>query len=514
MALDIDPLTIMLENVATDPYDILKSIPAPCKGPFKPSWSSLKNYRVPKWFMDSRFGIFIHWGVYSVPAFGSEWYPRNMYIPDRPEHRYHVENFGSLTTFGYKDFIPMFTAENWDPDEWVKLFKRSGAKFVVLVAEHHDGFALWDSTYIRWCAARMGPKRDVVGELREAVERQGLVFGVSYHRAEHWWFFDHGMRIESDVRDPKYFDLYGPAQPASLDPRAPPSKDNIPPNKEFLMDWLFRLVEIIEKYRPWLVYFDWWIANPSFQPYLKAFATYYYNRCYRWGIEPVIVYKQKAFEEGTAVPDLAERGTIKTIYPSIWLADTSVDYRSWGFIKDAEYKPPKILIAHMADVVSKNGVFLLNIGPKPDGTIPEETKRILLDIGKWFKAYGESIYGVKPCKVYGEGPTEISEEGFFIEKRLVFTDEDIRYTFRESYLGYNHIYAIILGKPKEEVTLKIFTKYIKLVEDEIVGIDVAGIEKKVEWNIDTEGLKIKLPVDEIKIYPYAIRIIVKKKHLT
>ncbi|MEM1560965.1 MAG: alpha-L-fucosidase [Ignisphaera sp.] len=510
MSLGVDPLVAMFENITIDPYTILKSIPAPFKGPFKPSWSSLKNYRVPKWFIDSKFGIFIHWGVYSVPAFGNEWYPRHMYMPDRPEYQYHTKNFGPLTTFGYKDFIPMFTAENWDPDEWAKLFKRSGAKFVVLVAEHHDGFALWDSTYTRWCAARMGPKRDVVGELREAVERQGLVFGVSYHRAEHWWFFDHGMRIESDVRDPKYFDLYGPAQPALLDPRAPPSKDNIPPDREFLTDWLLRLVEIVERYRPWIVYFDWWIANLSFQSYLKAFAAYYYNRCYRWGIEPVIVYKHGAFKEGTAVPDLAERGTIKTIYPSIWLADTSVDYRSWGFIRDAEYKSSETLIAHMADVVSKNGVFLLNIGPKPDGTIPEESKRILLDIGEWFKVYGESVYGARPWRVYGEGPTEVGEGGFFIERKLAFTGEDIRYTFRDCYPGYNYIYAIVLGRPKEEVVLRAFTKNIKLAENGIVDVDIVGIEKKVGWSIDADGLKLKTPVDEIQRHPYVIRIITKK----
>ncbi|MEM1701836.1 MAG: alpha-L-fucosidase [Desulfurococcaceae archaeon] len=507
-----DPLITMLENINTDPYIILKSIPAPYKGPFKPSWSSLRKYRAPKWFMDSRFGVFIHWGVYSVPAFGNEWYPRHMYIPDRPEYRYHLENFGPLTMFGYKDFIQMFTAENWDPDEWARLFRKSGARFVILVAEHHDGFSLWDSSYTRWCAPRIGPKRDIVGELREAVERQGLVFGISYHRAEHWWFFEPGMRIESDVRDPRYLDLYGPAQPASLDPRASPSRDNIPPSREFLMDWLLRLVEIVEKYRPWVVYFDWWIANPSFQPYLKAFAAYYYNRCHRWGIEPVIVYKHGAFEEGTAIPDLAERGTLRDIYPSIWLADTSVDRKSWGFIKDADYKSPETLIAHMADVVSKNGVFLLNIGPRPDGTIPEESIRILLDIGEWFKLYGESIYGSSPWRIYGEGPMEMSREGFFTENELVFTGNDVRYTLRNYYPGHSCIYAIVLGRPGEEIVLRAFTEHMKLSENEILDVSILGIGKKPEWSIDMDGLRLKIPVNEIKRYPCVIRIITRKSH--
>ena len=178
---------------------VFELIPYPKSGSFEPSWESLRRYRVPKWYADAKLGIFIHWGVYSVPAFGSEWYPRNMYVKGSPEYEFHLKNYGPHTEFGYKDFIPMFTAEEWDPDGWARLFEKAGAKYVVLVAEHHDGFALWDCSYTRWCAARMGPKRDLVGELAEAVRERGLVFGVSYHRAEHWFFFEPGTRIESDV---------------------------------------------------------------------------------------------------------------------------------------------------------------------------------------------------------------------------------------------------------------------------------------------------------------------------
>ncbi|MEM3980753.1 MAG: alpha-L-fucosidase, partial [Ignisphaera sp.] len=136
---DIIPaiMKIYWENLRTDPNDILKSLPAPTDGPYKPTWDSLKNYRVPKWFSDSKLGIFIHWGPYSVPAYSNEWYPRHMYDTTRPEHEYHIKTYGPLTEFGYKDFIPMFTAENWDPDEWAKIFEKAGAKFVLFVAEHH-----------------------------------------------------------------------------------------------------------------------------------------------------------------------------------------------------------------------------------------------------------------------------------------------------------------------------------------------------------------------------------------
>ncbi|MEM2678736.1 MAG: alpha-L-fucosidase, partial [Thermofilaceae archaeon] len=155
------------------PRQILRDIPYPSKGPFEPDWSSLKSYRTPKWYIDAKLGIFIHWGVYSVPAFGNEWYPRNMYIKGSPEYEFHLKTFGPHNEFGYKDFIPDFTAENWDPDSWARLFEQSGAKYVVLVAEHHDGFALWDCSYTRWCAARMGPRRDLVRELADAVRDRG-----------------------------------------------------------------------------------------------------------------------------------------------------------------------------------------------------------------------------------------------------------------------------------------------------------------------------------------------------
>ena len=504
-----NPFEEYLKVLSTDPLDILKAVPAPTKGPFKPDWGSLKSYRVPKWFVDAKLGIFIHWGVYSVPAFGSEWYPRFMYMPDRPEHQFHLKSFGSVAEFGYKDFIPIFTAENWDPDEWAKIFERSGAKFVVLVAEHHDGFALWDSGYTRWCAARVGPRRDVVGELKEAVESRGLVFGVSYHRAEHWFFFEPGTRIESDVRDPKYLDLYGPAKPASLDPRAPPGPENQYPDKEFLMDWLLKLVEVVEKYRPWLVYFDWWIANPAFEPYLRAFAAYYYNRCYRWGVEPVIVYKHNAFREGTAVPDI-ERGTVKEVQIHPWVSDTSVDYKSWGYIRDAEYKPVEAIMQHMVDVVSKNGVFLLNIGPKPDGTIPEEVKRILAEIGSRLQVQGEAIYGSQPWRVFGEGPTKLVEEGFFTERKLVFVEEDVRYTVKKAYPLGEIIYATVLGRPRERITLKALAKRINMVEGEILNVDLLGSKEKIEWMHTDDGLEVKIPLQRIEKYPYTIRILIRK----
>ncbi|HYA49484.1 MAG TPA: alpha-L-fucosidase, partial [Burkholderiales bacterium] len=199
------------------------------EGPFTPDWESLRTHRVPDWYLDGKFGIFIHWGVYSVPAFGSEWYPRQMYLEGSAEFKHHIATYGPQSRFGYKDFIPLFKAEKYDPAAWAALFKRAGARFVVPVAEHHDGFPMYDSALTAWCAGKMGPKRDLIGDLAAAVRAEGLVFGVSSHRAEHWWFMNGGKTFDSDVRGPKYADFYGPAAP-----------DKTQPDPKYLQDWYAR----------------------------------------------------------------------------------------------------------------------------------------------------------------------------------------------------------------------------------------------------------------------------------
>jgi alpha-L-fucosidase len=185
------------------------------RGPFAPTWNSLEEYRVPAWYVDGKFGIFIHWGVYSVPAFGNEWYPRQMYLQNTDAFQHHVATWGPHHTFGYKDFIPLFKARKFDAAEWADLFRKSGARFVVPVAEHHDGFAMYDCGFSRWTATRMGPRRDIIGELAQAVRQEGMVFGLSSHRVEHWWFMNGGMQFHSDVQDPAFLDFYGPAKPCA-----------------------------------------------------------------------------------------------------------------------------------------------------------------------------------------------------------------------------------------------------------------------------------------------------------
>ncbi|HHW4681226.1 MAG TPA: alpha-L-fucosidase, partial [Xylella taiwanensis] len=236
------------------------------RGPFRPDWTSLKQYRSPDWYNNAKFGIFIHWGVFSVPAFGSEWYPRNMYQKGSKEYQHHRATYGPHTTFGYKELIPQFTASKFDPRAWAKLFKQAGARYVVPVAEHHDGFALYDSHLSDWTAVKTGPKRDLLGDLSTAIRAEGLHFGLSSHRAEHNWFFDGGRQFDSDVNDPRYADLYGPAQMRLAGKNDEDvANDWTPVSQAWLNDWLARTTELIDRYAPELIYFDWWIAHPAFR---------------------------------------------------------------------------------------------------------------------------------------------------------------------------------------------------------------------------------------------------------
>jgi alpha-L-fucosidase len=459
-------------------------------GPFEPNWQSLQGYRVPSWYQDGKFGIFIHWGVYSVPAFGNEWYPRNMYLQDRAEFQHHVATYGPQTQFGYKDFIPLFTAEKFDPDRWAGLFRRAGAQFVVPVAEHHDGFAMYDCAFSDWTAARMGPRRDLIGELAAAIRRQWLVFGLSSHRAEHWWYYNGGMAFDSDVQDPRYAGLYGPAQPQTL-----------PPNEEFLDDWLVRTCELVDKYQPQLIWFDWWIEQPIFRPYLQRFAAYYYNRGVEWHRGVAINYKHQAFPEGTAVFDV-ERGQLADIRPLFWQTDTSVSKTSWGYVENQDYKTVDSLVNDLVDIVSKNGALLLNIGPRPDGTIAEPEEEILLGIGRWLAVNGEAIYGTRPWRVFGEGPTRVVAGSFADTKREAFTSRDIRFTTRGEVL-----YAIALAWPDDgAVTIKSLADDSGLFQRSIAKVELLGHPESLRWTRDAHGLTVEMPPQQPCDHAFALRI--------
>lgn len=456
-------------------------------GKYKDNWDSLNQYQIPQSYKELKFGIFIHWGIYSVPAYAGEWYSRNMYIQGSREFEHHVKTYGAHKDFGYKDFIPMFTAKNFNADEWAQLFEKSGAKYVIPVAEHHDGFQMYKSDISEWNAYNMGPKRDVLGELKEAIEKRDIKVGASTHRVEHWFFMSHGKEFESDIKEPlKRGDFYWPAMPEANhhDLYSEPT-----PTEEFLQDWLVRCCEIVDNYQPSMVYFDWWIQHTSVKPYLKKFAAYYYNRALEWGKDVVINYKHDAFQFGCAVVDI-ERGQFAEAKPYYWQTDTSVARNSWGYTVGNDYKSAKEIVCDLVDIVSKNGNFLLNIGPKSDGTIPDEDKSILLKVGEWLALNGEGIYGSKLWRQSAEGPTQVKEGQFTDSEAKVFTSEDFRFTAKG-----DNVYAFNLAWPEDgKVCIKAFAirdasrlpHFSGIVKD----VAILGYDGKVKWERNEDGLQI------------------------
>jgi alpha-L-fucosidase len=471
------------------------------QGPFRADWESLQKYEVPEWYKDAKFGIFIHWGAYSVPAFGNEWYPRNMYVPGSPEYKHHIATYGPQDRFGYKDFLPMFKAEHFDPAAWAELFKKSGAKYVVPVAEHHDGFAMYDSGLSDWTAAKMGPHRDTTGELGKAVRAVGLHFGVSSHRVEHNFFLGVGRSIPSDINDPQYAAFYGPAHNWLSPPSGVPLNDDFTyVSSAWADDWLARSAELVEKYHPDIVYFDWWIGQASIRPNLTRFAAFYYNSSLKYGGHAgVINYKDYAMQEHSAVLDL-ERGQLGDIRPLYWQTDTSVSNKSWGYIKDDTFKSPEFVVHQLIDIVSKNGNLLLNIGPRSDGTIAEEVQQVLLDVGAWLNVNGESIYGTRPWRIYGEGPTKVAAGSFHDTDTTRYTAEDFRFTTKGDVL-----YAIGLDWPTNGEAV-IHSVASTVGTERVQSVTLLDSDVKLQFEQRADGLHVRMPAQARSKYAYALRM--------
>ena len=486
---------------------------ADSRGPFKADWDSLASYRTPEWFQDAKFGIFIHWGVYSVPAFGNEWYSRNMYVPGNKAFEHEVATYGPQSKFGYKDFIPMFKAEKFNAADWIDLFAKAGAKYVVPVAEHCDGFAMYDSALTDWSAAKMGPKRDVLGELAVATRAKGLHFGASSHRAEHWWWYGLGRTFNSDVNDPRYAGLYGPAAKMALPGAADDTKEPdpnhfeqwLPPDKAFLEDWLARTSEIVDKYHPEFIYIDWWDGQPAFQPYLQKLAAYFYNISKTHGEQPVLTYKIEAMPANTATLDI-ERGKMDTLRLLPWQTDTSVSIHSWGYVEHDEYRTAESLVQQLVDTVSKNGNLLLNVGPKADGTIPDEARAVLLQIGDWLRINGEAIYNTRPFAVFGEGPTKGPKNSQAKNSDIQeFTALDIRFTVPKS--DATTIYATTLGWPSAAtLRVRMLGSTLPYLKEPVCSVDLLGANGNLHFSQRAEGLFITLPAKRPDEVAYVFRI--------
>jgi len=468
-------------------------------GPYRPDWESLRNYQVPDWYKDAKFGIFIHWGVYSVPAFGSEWYPRMMYQQGSEEYKHHLATYGPQTKFGYKDFIPRFTADHFDAEKWAALFQEAGAKYVIPVFEHHDGFAMYNSGLSDWTVVKMGPKRDVYAELEKAVRARGMHFGASSHRIEHDFFLDGGRKFDSDVNDPEYAAFYGPAH-GWLHGKGGLLEDWTYVSAAYLNDWLARDAEIVEKYDPDILYFDWWIGKPNARPNVAKFAAFYYNHGAAERKIPIINYKDSAMQEHSGVLDV-ERGQLAGTRQLYWQTDTPVTMKSWGYIENDQVKSAESIVHQLVDIVSKNGNLLVNIGPKPDGTIPEPVQAVLRDIGSWLKINGEAIFGTRPWIQFGEGPTAVVEGAFHDTETKPYTAEDFRFTSKG-----NSLYAIELAWPESGEAVIRSLNAASLLGQEVVSIELLGASGNLRYQVKPDGLHVQLPPQKTGMYAYVLKI--------
>lgn len=463
---------------------------------FEPTWASLAQHNpAPDWFRDAKFGIYFHWGVYAVPAFGSEWYPRLMHIPDRPEHAHHVATYGDPTVFSYADFVPRFTAENFDPDEWADLFQQAGARFAGPVAEHHDGFSMWDSELTPWNTMDKGPKRDITGELAEAIRARGMRLVTTFHHARNnLWEHDN-----NDGAWNGHYSYVKTHYPTLLDDPEEAILYGYMPRAAFLEMWKGKLVEVIDAYQPDLMWFDSWLDEIP-DSVKTAYLAYYFNRADAWGKEVVVTYKQEDLPRDVAMEDF-EKGRTDRLTDHSWLTDDTISKGSWCYTQDLQIKSTEEVLHTLIDIVSKNGQLLLNISPRADGTIPDDQRAVLLGLGAWLDQYGEAIYGTRPFVDYGEGPTQMERGGHFLAS-LDYTAQDIRYTRHG-----NTVYAILLGRPDPgaPITMTLFGEGAGAADVALDGVELLGSPSDITWEKTQDGLHITAPAE----VPDALAIVFK-----
>ncbi len=458
----------------------------------------------PEWFRDAKFGLFFHWGPYSVAEHGSEWYSRNIYSDGSEQQRFHEQRFGKVSEFGYKDLIPLFTAEKFDAKEWADLVKLSGARYAGPVTEHADNFSLWDSQVNPVNSAKMGPHRDIVEECFREFRKQGIRCIATFHHQWLWgWYM--GTAINGDVYDPANKMYYGQILPLETNQYIPRQL----PNDEFNAVWRDKVLEVIYKYDPDAVYFDS-RANIIPDSYKMQVMDALYRRS-----DTTITYKQYDFPQECATVDI-ENGRFADAKPFAWQSDDKLEaLGTWCYTENPEYKPAKRIVHQLIDIVSKNGNLLLNIGPKYDGTFHPDAVAKLKEIGDWLKTNGEAIFDTRPFRVCQEGPTLMEDNNFDVKKISAqvelgymmeetisdFGGNDVRYTQN----GKN-VYAITLGRPEDNsILLKAFRK--ELLKEKINQVSLLGYNGEIRYELNELGLLIYFPDDIADEYAYAFRII-------
>jgi alpha-L-fucosidase len=443
-------------------------------GPVQPTWESIKeNYTTPEWFRDGKFGIFIHWGLYSVAAYHNEWYQKYIY-GNEGIRDWHIQHYGPLDTHGYITLADQF-ATKFDPNAWAELFKRAGATYVIPTAEHHDWFSLWDSQVSPWNAKKLGPHRDLIGELAAAVRKEGLKFGVSNHSIEHYTFINQrppaGMK--SDLDDPKYADYYW--------------INHTDENREkFLELWVAKNLELIDKYRPDMLWFDNGVNARVYDPIKLKVAAYYYNRAKEWGKQVSISTKDSAYLAGSIMDYERQSRAPKQLTDYVWQPDDPIG-PTFGYTtanrgedrsKDMEVSSATSLLQRMIQDISRNGNYLLNISPRGDGTIPENQQKVLLAMGDWLRTNGDAIYGTRPWTKSDEGRTYFTRKG-------------------------DALYAITLEWPSSgELALTSVGTAI----GKVTAVELLGHRGPLEFSQSADGLKIKFPAGKTGEHAYALKI--------
>ncbi|MDZ8119916.1 alpha-L-fucosidase [Pontiella agarivorans] len=476
------------------------------EGPFKPNWDSLaENYECPEWFRDAKFGIWATWSVQCVPGTG-DWCSMFLYRPEPKNswweergnacYDYHVKHYGHPSEVGAKDYCKDFTAAKWDPDYLMDLYVKAGARYFVALANHHDNFDNWDSTYQPWNSVNIGAKRDLIAGWKTAAKKHNLPFGVSVHAARSWsWMtpafgadregpkkgipYDGHMTKEDgkgkwwDGYDPR--DLYGP-----------PRQWNTPPNQTYLDTFFLRTRELIDKYDPSLLYFD--DKQAPLENVGLRIAAHYYNRSMeRHGkVDVVLNTKMNDKITGRALVDDVERGSKNEIDPNPWQIDTCIGY--WTYRRDVTYKTPGKVIHMLLDAVSKNGNLLLNIPMKPDGTIEPQEITFLEGMAEWMNIHGEGIYGTRPWEVYGEGVFIDAADHNMETKMTAYTQADFRFTKKGQTL-----YAFCLATPETDLLIKSLATGARSKPHTVKTVKLLGSDEKLKWEQTPDGLKITKP---------------------
>jgi len=481
--------SVILLLLAFSPLSMLAADSLQEETSYQPNWNSLAAHQqAPEWFADSKIGIYFHWGIYSVPAFDNEWYPRHMHVEGKRAYKHHVEKYGHPSKFGYHDFVPMFKAEHFDATDWADLFQKAGAKFAGPVAQHHDGFAMWASQVNSWNVKDRGPKRDITGELAEQLRKRDMKLITTFHHARHRQ--RHSERKEDWGKRNSHFPYHTDFPTSSKDPELAQLYGNMSAD-DFHDYWFAQLKEVIDSYSPEIIWFDSWLDLIP-ENIKQEFAAYYLNEAKKKGQNVVIAYKQEDMPTSVGVLDI-EQGGKRDVSKDVWLTDITLSNRSWCYIKDQTYKDINLLLRNMIDVWSKNGVVLLNISPKADGSIPQAQRNVLLELGDWLGKYGESVYGTRPFDIYGTGTAKVTKGHFGGQSATQkYTAKDVRFTVSKDD---KTMYLFFLGQPKvgEQVTIEQLGTNHHPTHSPIKRIVLLGTDTEVKWEAGADNFSLTIP---------------------